>query len=671
MENHHRSSRWSVNWTGKRSATFLHQFWQRYWLLLLIGLPTLIGTFYYAYHKSNSGEDAFPIQILCFIVAFAWVAYTARHSLQPVIHIDFQNLRIHPAWLLVLLAIVLRYATISIYPPAGQTLFEESQTGNIAYRILLTHVLPIEFRFTNLLAALGLSTGSEINLSAMRLPFQVAGIVSLLLLLFSLRSLKIKWIPALFVVFIAATLRFIVIGAGVADELFAGTTFVTALLFCLIKADTSQNNDQPIWTALAGIFAGILMYEYISFRIAIVFAAIYLLWKCLFGIKDQEGTPKSRAWFNLLSFLITLILIALPTIVQTVQNPVESVFLEAFRRHGGERSTLLVSNYAFQIKQYLLGLTGWPSAVSAFYGPINEPVILAPIGWLFGLSFLFSLIFPPHRFLRGLAITVILTVFDASIAANNYNIGRMAPIIPMLLIMTGVFLNSLYVKLTEWGENFPYQKKITLFIPKSSLIQNRIVSPPDSYLIKTQEAQNVSPGSYRQVDINLPRIFQLTIKVLVSAVFIILLGEMAVANIQSLQQMMHNKQVINEYANEAYSVCAHIGLVVTPHQRVYLYSSDGMGLCAPDPVDGWFFGGKQPEIHNSTDQPVSVNALVPGDLVVFGTGNRGLSEEEISQLIKLANETNSITSLRFSKNLAGRTTVGSICIQCKNQLPGE
>ena len=121
------------------------------------GLLILAGTIIYAFHKADSSEDTIYVQGLCFLVALIWTLYLGRHMLLTTLPAQLRSLRIHPAWLVVLIAIILRYLASSLMPPVNQTGFEELQTGSIAYRILWTHELPIEFRFTNLLGFLDLA----------------------------------------------------------------------------------------------------------------------------------------------------------------------------------------------------------------------------------------------------------------------------------------------------------------------------------------------------------------------------------------------------------------------------------------------------------------------------------------------------------------------------------
>ena len=156
-----------------------------------------------------------------------------------------------------------------------------------------------------------------------------------------------------------------------------------------------------------------------------------------------------------------------------------------------------------------------------------------------------------------------------------------------------------------------------------------------------------------------------------SIALVFLTSGIIILNINSIKRMAIDPQVINEYVNDAYSVCAYVGTVAHQNQQIYIYSPDRNAFCAPDPIDGWYYGGIHPVIHNLIDQSISPNLLLPGDLVVFSTINRGLSSQEISQLINLGIEMNSLPSLQFSRNFTGKITAASICIHCDEQAPTE
>lgn len=204
------------------SAKRIFFFYDRALSLYTIGTLAVTMMGLYAYALVDSGRDSFFVQSEGLFLALLWLALNAKNVKPFLAQIKLKQPAIHPAWLLVSAALFLRWTALSIFPPVNQTGFEEVQTGAVVSNIILTGALPIEFRFTNLVAILGLSTGHGSLLSSMRYPFQIAGMISLVLLAFSLRSFKVSWFPTLFIVFLAATLRYLVMASSFADELFAG-----------------------------------------------------------------------------------------------------------------------------------------------------------------------------------------------------------------------------------------------------------------------------------------------------------------------------------------------------------------------------------------------------------------------------------------------------------------
>ena len=609
------------------------------WFFYLIGLASVIWLGFYAYGQVDLYENTVLIQTLCVLFSLLWLIANSRQVFISLTQIKFSELRIHPAWLLVLAAIVLRCYALTIFPPVNQTGFEEVQTGSAAYKILLGLGLPIEFRFTGLLGALGLAIGSESSLASLRFPFQVVGGIGLILLVYSLRSLKVSWIPTLIMVFIAATLRFLVIASAVADELFVSISTLIAFVLCIIRSENTKQN-RSFWLALAGIIGGILMFEYTSYRLPVGMFGLWLFWKCIYGYEGGGDNKKASSWSGLFSFFIPLVVMALPTFVQTIHSPQGSIFFEAFLRHGVERSSIFSEQFVFDLKSQTLSLIGWPAPVSGYYAPLDKPVILPPVGWLFGISCLFGLLFMGRGTPRVLALTVLLMLFSSSVFANDLNIGRMSPTLPLLLILSGLFLEKVYQILIRFAKWLLPEKTI------SSLHSDHAEVEYGAAVLKAQDVR------------------RLMIKILTSMLFLFLILEITLVNLVSLREMPANFSVINEYINDDYSVCSYIGTFAKPKQRVYIFSPTGSDICSAVPSEGWYFGDKQLEIHHISGELVP-DDFVPGDFIVMGVINRTLTREELSQMINFGTAADSLVSLRFSRNIAGRITAASICFQCE------
>jgi hypothetical protein len=145
--------------------------------------------------------------------------------------------------------------------------------------------------------------------------------------------------------------------------------------------------------------------------------------------------------------------------------------------------------------------------------------------------------------------------------------------------------------------------------------------------------------------------------------YIVLALQVSRLNLEASARMSEDPAVLAEYSNDDYSICHHVGRVAAPGQRVYIYNPDGHWSCPSEADKGWLYPGLDLEIHPTPGYDLNQNRYTPGDLVVVGTRSRGLREEELAKLEGLADETGSSDSLRTSLNIAGRTSVASICVE--------
>ncbi len=593
--------------------------------------------------------------IFCFVAGRGYFSQDARKN--------EDQYQIHPGWLLVLLAIILRVLAYQFLPPPNQTGFEEVEQGANAFQIINNHFLQVEFRFTNILATLGMASGLGYSLETLRLPFKAMGIIGLIFIVLTLRKLKISWVPILILTFITATLRIFVIFSGTAFELFAGIPMVTIFLYLIIRAEDETSQERGIWYGLAGLTAGILMFEFVAYRIL---PFLFFCWLVFYAIRKSssaQSEPRDKRWFYLLLFIIPLYLVALPTFAQTVTNPAGSTFLEAYFRHRGERPAIIAPNAIFLLQNLIQGSFGFPSAESALTSIPLDPIVLPVVGWLFSISLVYNLVFPISKFSRPLAISVILTILLGGLFANDFRIGRMGPNFPVMTILAGFMLNELYLKLQNWIRWLATRRQIfTVILPENQpllLERPHNASGEDS----TDQEMNDADASQRVI-IDVTRMVHRSIQIIAHLVIISAVLAVVVANFQSIYQMSRDPGSLNEYANDDYFVCSFIGSVAKAGQRVVIVSFDHGGFCSDNPAAGWYFQDKKPIVIHAEDQASAVNSLMPGDLLAFATRNRPFTKEETDQFIKIATDLNSITSIQFGKNLMGKTTISTICYQC-------
>jgi hypothetical protein len=541
---------------------------------------------------------------------------------------------INLAWLGLLAIIVLQALLVTHLPYESQTGFEELQTGGIAYRILNQGQLDIEFRFTNLIAALGFATGGY-TLDAMRTPFRFAGAVSLCLAALTLRRLQIRWLPTLAAVLILGTLRMLVIGSGTADELFAGVLFLLGLIYCVACFETST--EQPLfWSCAVGCMAGMLLFEYTSYRAGILFAFGWIILRAIWPAPAH--TPRTIRYAPVF-FLLAMLAFAAPTIIQTVINPNDSIMLEGFRRHSAERPPLpeYIPQFMNGLQQYSLAVIGLPSEANGLLYALNkEPLMPIPVGILLVIGLTAGLLRPARSLGRGLAVTIIAMVLIVALSTNNLNIGRLTPAIVLLILLSGLALHSLIEG-----------------------IDMRILAWLHTSGARKQRAKQKSGTQRRNVILMLiAQPIQITVCGL--CLFI------CFANIAAIDRFAKSVQLRREYSNDAYVTCREAGRLARPNQTVVLYFVEVPGGCTgPDTV--WLI---PPQIvMQSVTQLPTLGEILPNSLVAIGKMN-GLHEEDIQRFLDLVNQSHSVGSLRATEDIDGRPVFFSFCYQCSEPPPG-
>ena len=163
--------------------------------------------------------QGYAIVITLTVTAFALLAWRSTSFNLPNKQApDISEWRLHLPWLLVGLAVALRYGLLEYLPPQWP-IFEEIQTGTEATKIIQYSELSGHFRHTNSLAALGFLLGGY-SLDGLRSLFSVAFAISLVVMAMTLRRLSVGWTATLFAVFLMTSLRFLALGGATAEEIF-------------------------------------------------------------------------------------------------------------------------------------------------------------------------------------------------------------------------------------------------------------------------------------------------------------------------------------------------------------------------------------------------------------------------------------------------------------------
>ena len=506
-------------------------------------------------------------------------------------------------WSLVGLAIALRYGLLELIPPPLPG-FEEMQTGGSAIHIARGAELPLMFRFTSVLGGLGFALADN-SLAALRAGFRVAGALSIPVMALLLRRMNVAWIPTLLAVFTMATLRWLVIAGGVADELFTGLFLEVLILYCVVGSHTSRTNWLP-WAAFAGLFGGLLAYEYDSFKV--VFALPLAFW-LVEAVTADELAYRRRVLQAGSLYVLVFTVMALPIIASVIDSPGGSQFMDGFNRHRMERDAFAPdivnhmkrsSGFVWQYVQSLIGKVDNHSG--NYFRPPGESVIPGIVGAMFVLGWLYALWRPPNQLVRLSALAVLVMVLGASILANNLSVGRLTPALPLLIMLTAVGVDS---------------------------ILRRIQSRDD-------------PNLFRKIQ-------------LCAAVLIVFT---VISNAAAAVRASSSEPILNEYANSPYTICRAVADEQRQYQFVFLYTARECNLGD----DRWINPDMTATVEHLPALP-SESELPPGSLVLIGDSH-GLPEDRIAEIVDLAARMNSTHTLRTSESVLGLVATVSFCYQC-------
>lgn len=508
--------------------------------------------------------------------------------------------RPHWAWGLVGLALVMRYVLLDFLPPP-HPIFEEIQTGGIAARVLEHSELPLDFRFTNWMAAIGFSIGGY-SLEAMRSLFGIAGALSMLFTALTLRRLDVGWPATILAVFTMASLRILVLGGNTAEEIFGGILFATLLLYCAVCSQTSRDN-QLVWAGFAGIMAGVLMYEYAPYKWVIAVPALTWFWHALAA---RDGDTRRAALWAGSCYISCLSLVGAVVLADFVDHPNRSYLLEVYFRHAHDRPSPLTDlaelnrsvAKLWDYVQVLIGQSGTPASLA--YRQPHGSVVPGLVGMIFAAGFVYVLWRPRLLLLRIAALLVLLTVVLFALVANNFNVGILVPIVLLLILFSGVAADALVRRLRSSDRLRP----LAIYFP-------------------------------------------------------LLVGAIVVINVVSVIRMSADPAVLREFGNNQYSVCRAIAEEPLGYQSVYLTSYGGH--CGHND-EKWMYPNSDAPI-NILDELPSPEDLEQGSLVVVGHAH-GLPDDKIRELTQLSVLMGSEHTLRRVETLLGQTAAVSFCYQC-------
>lgn len=519
-------------------------------------------------------------------------------------------------YLLVGVAIALRLV-LQTYMPPPFTGFEEYQMGGQSMRAAQGDGLSIPHTSSIIMGKIGFALGDN-SIDSLRMVFRLSGALSILVMAMTLRRLSVGWTATVIAAFVMSSLPLLVIGSGVADELFSDVLFETLLLYCVVSSIKCRELSL-MWAGLSGVFAGILAYGYDSYLLLPALPMLYWFFTALFAVKsEEEGRKKRRlALRSVALYLLIATLIALPVIYLNLPGGEETSWQDRIGRHWAGREQQFGSQLYFEsilsnAWAYSDSLLGhWRTEDIRFF---NEPPVPMVLGMWFLLSFIYALLKPGNQFIRIVALSIPASILFLAAFVNNHWIGRLVPAIPILVLLSGIALDA----------------TIRRFQPLESSLFSR------------------------------KRIAWMS--------FPLLLGAVVVAvNVSDALRLSSSEAFLSEFSNNQYPICKAIGAEPLEFTRVYVY---GNGHCDLN-NDGYWIRPDSGDVsveNYGIDTPfMDESEYEPGSLILLGHNKGQINGQKIREFVFLATRLRSEHTLRSEEGMQNRVTALTFCYLCENK----
>jgi len=368
-----------------------------------------------------------------------------RRALQAVLDRRWELL----AFLGVLaLTVFMRVYDFGYFPPSDGLAFEEAQTGGIGYRVLHDGFRPMDHPVAGYLAALGFELFGDSSTS-LRVPFLVLGIASVVPFYLLMREL-VSVPAALFAAALFGASRWLALGSRTADELFTGVFFELVAIYLLLRG---LRTGRPWNFVGAGVASGILMYEYVSYRVLPPLLALFLvlivgrrLWGHLATIPERAGEALRRFWRPALALVLAFGVAFSPMIVTSLRGEqqfgYESFERDIEAREGSALGGLLPPGWQDRLEWGLETFTrGAESVYPALSRPGDAPIDPVSAGLLvaavvYGAVFFFR----PYRLL--FLAWLLGVVVGGSVVPINFHPGRLTTAVPAAFVLIGFMVDD-------------------------------------------------------------------------------------------------------------------------------------------------------------------------------------------------------------------------------------
>lgn len=383
-------------------------------------------------------------------------------------------------WILFLLVVAIgvlaRIFRWDLFPVQEGQLVEEAQTGGIAHFMPGHSGIDIYFPIVNVLAEIGLKIFGP-SMNGLRLPFLGWGILSVPIFFIGARLCFRTFSAALGSSLLFASCAFLAGSSRIAMETMSPVTTLTIALTATIYA--CSRKQYPAFCT-AGFAIGLLLLEYVSFKLVAVMLAVFLFLHFL--RKQEQGDTrrlpeKSTASVSLarkvlqairsltalyrvkhilpyskhfLLLFICILLILMPVLLSGT-NTFRKAFFENIGRHKADLADRSLQQTTWQsiVNQQFVKV----KTVASFVFLKGEDNDVLPntqgiiefftgiVGLVAGLYCLvFALESPVKMFVVG---TILLTIFGAGFFVVNPSRYRLIPIIPLWCLMIGIGVDDL------------------------------------------------------------------------------------------------------------------------------------------------------------------------------------------------------------------------------------
>jgi hypothetical protein len=374
-----------------------------------------------------------------------------------------------PRWELVavagltLVGVLMRTVMWNVFPPVDGQLLEEPQVGWCAVQSIRFGAIDAYFPIVNLIGEVGFRTiGPTMN--GLRIPFVVLGILSVPIFYIAARLFLKSPVAALFVTFLFATNSMLAGSSRIALE-----TMHPIFTLVLALAVVFYAGQRPTVgrCALAGVFNGILLTEYDSYRLTPFLNFIYLairLWTYPNDASEFEVRITRRRWLACLSaYGAFWVGIEIPFVLASPQDPFayltgayhrHSSYLGDHRAHGVWIQLALEEWVKFKTNIGQLFLHG--DGPDILPGNMGHFDLYTGILGVVALGFcLLGAWWNPLRLFPVIALSLITVL--SSVLVGNIARYRLMPAIPYYLLAIGLLVAAIEAR-------FPRARRVLIFV---------------------------------------------------------------------------------------------------------------------------------------------------------------------------------------------------------------